>query len=222
MAKSEQPKHVQLNIVNWEKYNPKRAQKTYSWLRLNNDFFEDERLYEMSAEHKLLFVVLLCLASKKNSESLSMNLRYLVNSTQIKACQIMLILQDLEMVSLIEVTTPALHHHYPYETRRDETRQVEPIKGSPVNSFDFDALYEKFPRKKGKKLGFTRMRRICTSQKKYDELRKAIDNYALYCEDFELTYVKYFSTFMNEYEDWINWSPEKRDGFKGIKEILGS
>jgi hypothetical protein len=44
---------IEIQITNWEKFNPKRDQNSYSWLRLNNDFLDDQRLYDLSPEQKL-------------------------------------------------------------------------------------------------------------------------------------------------------------------------
>lgn len=69
---------VTITITNWEKYNPKRDQKHYTWLRLDNDIANDVRLFGLTAEQKFIWVHLLCLASKAGAGTA------LVNLTQIE------------------------------------------------------------------------------------------------------------------------------------------
>jgi hypothetical protein len=57
---------MRITINNWENYNPKRDQKTYSWLRLENTFALDPVVYEFDLLTKFIWVLLLCEASKKN------------------------------------------------------------------------------------------------------------------------------------------------------------
>lgn len=61
-----------IKIKNWGKYNPKRDQSTYTWLRLNNDLPMDQHLFEFTPAQKYGWVVLLCLASKKNDGEINL------------------------------------------------------------------------------------------------------------------------------------------------------
>lgn len=70
--------------------------------------------------------------------------------------------------------------------------------------FDFDAAYKRFPRKEGKTRGYKIMKREVKSERDFLDLKKAIENYAEYTKNTELTFIKHFSTFMNEWRDWIN------------------
>ena len=73
-------------------------------------------------------------------------------------------------------------------------------------NFDFEKIYESYPRRQGKKLGLERCKRFIKTEKQYSELIRAIDNYSRYCSEnnLEVRFVKLFATFMNEYEDWTD------------------
>ena len=83
----------------------------------------------------------------------------------------------------------------------------------PNKSFDFEEIYRLYPRKMGKKRGMQRCKTQITSQKKYDQLRKAVLNYSEYIavQNKSDEYTKLFSTFMGEWEDWITFSGEQMD-----------
>jgi len=73
---------VELIINNWDKYNPKRDQKSYTWLRLSNDIGTQSDLFGMTAEMKFIWILLLCEASKKNSGDISIKSSYLSHISQ--------------------------------------------------------------------------------------------------------------------------------------------
>lgn len=72
---------IHIKINSWEDYNPKRDQKTYTWLRLSNNIAVDPKLFGLSAEQKFLWVMVLCQASEKNCENVSLNLNWLAHTS---------------------------------------------------------------------------------------------------------------------------------------------
>lgn len=71
------------------------------------------------------------------------------------------------------------------------------------SSFDFEPIYEKYPRKSGKKRGLE----ICQQQIKtldqFNDLDKAVNNFAKLNENEDIKFIKHFSTFMGSYQDYI-------------------
>lgn len=80
---------IEVTIVNWNKYNPKRDQQSYSWLRLNNDFYLSPDLFGLSCEHKMIWIVLLCQASKANKATISVNSLYIAHQLGIKEAAVL-------------------------------------------------------------------------------------------------------------------------------------
>lgn len=78
-------------------------------------------------------------------------------------------------------------------------------------SFDFEALYQKYPRKIGKKKGIEFLNRYVKNTEQYENISKAIENYAAHCkiQKTESQFIKHFSTFLNCWEDWQSMPEEK-------------
>ena len=71
--------------------------------------------------------------------------------------------------------------------------------------FDFEILYKKYPLKKGKADGFSRLKKTIKTQEDFDLCSKAIDKYAqqLIFERTEPKFIKHFSTFVSTWKDWV-------------------
>ena len=71
----------------------------------------------------------------------------------------------------------------------------------------YTEIYQAYPRKRGKKLGLARCRKI--EAKYLGALTQAVNNYARHCElnNTEQKYIMQFSTFMNNWEDWVEFEP---------------
>lgn len=77
-----------IEIINWDEYNPKRDQKTYTWLRLDNGISTDVDLFGLDAEQKFVWIEILCQASKKNTGFVTLNVGYLEHITGVKKAKI--------------------------------------------------------------------------------------------------------------------------------------
>jgi hypothetical protein len=62
-----------VEILGWEKFNPRKDVKAPSWFRLSHSLFEDPDFYDMSHSEILVWIYLLCLASKKNRSVIEVN-----------------------------------------------------------------------------------------------------------------------------------------------------
>lgn len=71
--------------------------------------------------------------------------------------------------------------------------------------YNFETVYDRFPRKKGKATGLKRLKSMKWTDAKYTALLRAADYYRHYCEveNVEEKYQLYFSTWVNRWEDWI-------------------
>ncbi len=94
---------VSIKIVNWDKYNPKRAQKTYTWLRLDHGIISDKKLYGLDPDQKFAFIAMLCEASKDNKGEFQINLQWLADQTTVKLSKITTMVVFLEQAGIISV-----------------------------------------------------------------------------------------------------------------------
>lgn len=200
---------VSVSIRNWEKFNPKRAQKTYTWLRLDNAIAVSPDLFGLTPEQKFVWICVLCEASKKNTSQLEISLDWFEHHLGVKRKVIRATLEFLQSKQVITVSlhhaTPALQTTTPTNERtgRDE-RTLLPA----TLTFDFEKIYEKYPRKLGKKKGIDSCIAQIKTSEQYDSIISAVTLYAEHCrkERTEPKFIKHFSTFMNSWTDWI--SPE--------------
>lgn len=86
---------------------------------------------------------------------------------------------------------------------------------NPDLGFDFEAVYAAYPRKEGRKKGLQRCKAQITTRSKYDALVKAVANYAASVAGKDPEYVKHFDTFMNCWEDFVQYRPPVRPAQQG-------
>ncbi len=72
------------------------------------------------------------------------------------------------------------------------------------NTYDFEAAYKLYPLKKGKSKGLQSCKSKIKSLEQYNQLLKAIKNYAKIRKGEDSKYSLHFSTFMNQWEDFTN------------------
>ena len=204
---------LQIEIINWDKYNPKRDQKEYTWLRLNNDSATDPELFGLSAEQKFAWIEILCQASRKNKGTLSLNLDQLAHICQVSVAKIKQLIEFLQVKPIIKVhdraRTPIVADTTPTYERTNDTNER---KISLIADFDFEAVYKNYPRKVGKEKGIKSLKASIKTTEDFDALSKAILNYAKECElnATEPRFVKHFSSFVSVWRDFVDFIPADR------------
>ncbi len=81
------------------------------------------------------------------------------------------------------------------------------IPDTAAPRFDFEALYQRFPRKEGKKRGLELCAKQIKSQAAYQRLSVAIANYASGVLGREPDKIKQFDTFMGCWSDYVDAGP---------------
>lgn len=94
---------VQITVRNWAKYNPRVDRKVHTWIRFQNNFFRDQRVYGMTDAQIILLQMCWCEASVKGGEECEMNLDYLVNVRKMTHSQIMNDFHELERRGFIDI-----------------------------------------------------------------------------------------------------------------------
>jgi hypothetical protein len=59
---------MKITILGWKKINARKDVDNPSWFKFKHKFFSDTEFYEFSHEEKLVWIYLLCEASKKNDD----------------------------------------------------------------------------------------------------------------------------------------------------------
>lgn len=206
---------LHIEILSWDKHNPKRDQKTYTWLRLNNNISTDPDLFGLTAEQKFVFIEILCQASKRNSGFLTLNLSHLSHVTGVKADPISGLISHLLRKPIIRVHDRLLPQDVvtttPTNERTNVTNERKTLVEAPPRRlhFDFESIYKKYPRKLGKAEGIARLKKMILSQEDYNNLSLAVDNYAKNCieKGTEERFIRHFSTFVGTIDKpaWHEW-----------------
>lgn len=85
-------------------------------------------------------------------------------------------------------------------------------KKKKADKFDFESVYQLYPRKIGKADGMHRLRETITTQDQYDAFKKAVTNYAKSVAGRDLEKIKHFDTFVGPMDkpfwpDFIDYDP---------------
>lgn len=94
---------VTVKIINWDKFNPKRDQSTYTWLRLSNNIATDPDLYGLSAAQKFVWIALLCDASKKNKDEICVSYNYYSHITGVSLSDVVDMFKFLESKQIVRL-----------------------------------------------------------------------------------------------------------------------
>lgn len=222
---------IEIEVLSWEKFNPKRDQQTYTWLRLNNDLPTDPDLFGLTGEQKYVWITILCQASKKNHGKLSINVDQLAYITQVKVDairQLIVFLENKGMIVVHDRALPQATAARPHTTPTNETNETNERKNnaqstepkpSESEQSESNALaqpdgfadcyadfYAGYPRKVGKTKGAKVHRQLIRTGVDPKDLLVARDNYRKYCEKNGIAekFVKHPATFLNEYLDWLD------------------
>lgn len=228
---------VEITIVNWQKHQEygaatrsDRPHQALRWLKLNNMVYRSVSLYQLNDAEKWAFICLLCLYGQKGGKKTRIPLDWWEFETRVQRKILLSCLDKLNGNTV--VYQPVYHEVPPDKIRVDKSRSEESIKdycpkenqctvlesspSAPVvvervpKLSDFEALYEAFPRKVGRKKGLTAlMRKYQASKNKavfFEAVKAAIEKYKehLIKEETEPRFVQHFSTFVNSWEDWLH------------------
>lgn len=92
-------------------------------------------------------------------------------------------------------------------------------------NYDFEAIYKIYPNKEGKSDGMKKCKIQIKTDEDFEDLRKAVQNYAFKVKDTEKRFMKYFSSFMTSWRDHVEVEkdqtlPEKYPEFFDEQEVL--
>lgn len=82
-----------------------------------------------------------------------------------------------------------------------------PTPAPDVPRFDFEALYRRYPRKRGKAAGMKLCAKLIRTEADYAALRRAIDTYTHECAGKDAQYVMHWSRFLTTWRDYLE--PDK-------------
>lgn len=99
------------------------------------------------------------------------------------------------------------------QTERKRSATYEEVKKRRINTntagypAEFEGVYKKYPRREGKTPGFKTYSKLIKSDEDRARLEMAIANYSRQKRGTEKRYLLQFSTFMNQWTDWLPENP---------------
>ena len=223
-----------IEVLNWEKYNPRGDSKRPTWFRVDNDLATGPGFFGLDCQTKWLWIVLLSLVSQKNGIEIVWNTPY-VNSIsgidskkQDEAIDIFVKFVRLRVTR--KVTLECTHATNERTNERTNVYRAEnatiPTKSVVTSVPDDDhtegflkTVCEAYPKRRGatgKKQALLYIARHFTTQQRRDELLAAVRRYAAECSasgKAGTEYVKQMITFVRggSWEEWLAMpEPKKR------------
>lgn len=92
---------VEVEVLNWESHNERRDRKNYVWFKFENNFFSDAKIHHLTLEGKMMFIYLLCEASKKSSSRVLLHFNRILVDMGLSKKKTLEILSTLEEIGLI-------------------------------------------------------------------------------------------------------------------------
>lgn len=209
---------MRLKILNWEKINARKDVSNPSWFKFKHKFFDDPDFYSFTPEERLIWVYLLCETSKKNENGIiTVNSEHCHRSTGVSFTVLNSAIKKLKQLQIVEVRTlrgryadvsltGAREDKIRLDKIRKENTYAQTVETVRASVFNFDLIYQEYPRKIGKKKGIEKCKAIIKTQKDFEKVLAAVKKYAKHCveQKFEAQYIKHFSTFMASWEDWVD------------------
>ena len=146
---------IRVKFEKWEVYQSRNDIKKPSWFKLQNDLFENQKLYKLNLQEIACFVFLLCIASKQNKNGyLELNLDYAFSIVRkekkvlLRTIEKLIELQVLKQypyairTQSVQIRTQSVRQRREEENREEENRKNyivdfdEKKTNNPVNLSD--------------------------------------------------------------------------------------
>lgn len=215
-----------LSFKNWEKFNTRKDIVAPRWFAFQNSFFEDPKFFYFSNDEKIVFLYLLCEASKSSNKVIHIlnhertPLKYKTANVSAKIFEETI--EKLQRYKILDVR----YQDGTYAKRTDDERETNAKRKTQYNTiqdnteynlvqkqvlnvtqkFDLESVYDAYPRKQGKTKGLQKLKTQIKNSEQFDLLKKSISNYKSFLvrKKTEPQFIKIFSTFCNEWEDWVD------------------
>lgn len=221
---------ITITLRNWKKFNGRSDIKNPTWFRLDASLIDDPEFFDFTAEEFKVWIYILCMCCRKNKATIKLFFGHAENSSKLSRKSV---LSAVKKLSLLGVLTeiPIGPDTDPYglrtdpcttdrqtdkQDRQDKTnKHAEPP--SAVCVFDFDSVYQKYPRKLGKAKGIQALSKQIKCQSDFDSFAKAVENYSKSVFGVDEKYIKHFSSFVGteksgqpwrEYVDYAQTKPK--------------
>jgi hypothetical protein len=202
---------ITITVLKWDEYNGRKDVKYPRWFRLEYHLVEDPDFFNFTHEEFKAWIYILSQACRKNRPTISINYDHAkatarLSRNGINGCIKKLLELQEPPVSVtdanVSVTdanvsvTDALRDRTGQDSTEQDKNYVVDFASRKINDIDFDAIYQKYPRKEGKTKGIAQCAAQIKTSEDYEKLSRAVDKYAHLCKGKDKKFIKLFSTFM--------------------------
>lgn len=181
----------------------------------------DSVFFGFSHSEMVCFLYLLSIASKANSGTVTVNYEHANHFLKLSkrvVSETINKLNELQIVTVDVTDTLRKSNGDVTSTNATDGRTDEHTRSNFKNStegvFDFELVYQKYPRKQGKAEAMARLPKIIKTQQDYDDFCCAVVNYAIEQDRLktEMQHIKHFSSFVGTeavqpWRDWVDYNP---------------
>lgn len=201
-----------IEIIKWDKYNPRKDLKATSWVRLQNSLFGDPEFIEFNHSELLFWIYLLSLASQKQIGSIHFKQRHAEEVGRFSKQDIHSAIQKLVEMNCIKVSVPASVKVTESTLRARDVDVTQTLRGCDADDtlrtnernernvtneryiddtdthvpervrLDFESVYEEYPRKEGKQKGLDLCKAKIKTQEDYEKLLCSVRRYRAHCD----------------------------------------
>lgn len=99
---------MEIEILNYEKFNPRGDSKKPSWFRFENNFFFSQSMFDLSNDARLVWIFIICYASQKNAGSIQIDSAYISHHAKVSEKQVEEAVKKLEEKQCLKVIRATL------------------------------------------------------------------------------------------------------------------
>jgi hypothetical protein len=201
---------IEVEIINWSRYNPRRDYKRPVWFALSNRILENPSFFDFAADEFKAWIYILCQASQKNSACISLNFRHADKVCSISKRALLSTIDKLEKAESIQRHVQMTNVICTDDERAtNATLQDNTIHNKTNNNAHAEAFadfWSGYPRKQGKSGAEKKYRSAIKVGATHEEICKARDRYTehLRREGIESKFILHGSTFMTQWRDWLD------------------
>lgn len=157
---------IEIEIVNWDKYNPRSDRKNHTWFRLQNTVLTDPQLHALTAVQKFLFVCFLAEASKSGGCNCKIYTKWMSYHLKIESHEIEEAIQLLTECGVIRL--PSGNHLPQNDSLRTDGRTDERTLCA-LNSFKKKQQPEEKAKDEEKTKDFVKLPLVASPKEKSEE-----------------------------------------------------
>lgn len=214
---------IEIEVLNWAKYNPRTDSKKPTWFRLDNDLATGPGFFDLDSEQKWLWVVILSLVSQKNGQVILWNFRYIATITKISEKKQIQTIDIFEKFGRLRVSRKVTSRDSPATNVRTNEHTSAISDETARVIFDLEKIYNEYPKRLGatnKKKGISYLQKKILNQEKFALAFAAAQNYNRYAVSngkVKTEFVMQFSKFFGPDDPWLEWAEINNDAPKLIR-----